>query len=129
MCVQTYVAIQYHRKTPKHIVVKCQNSKKEEKLSTFYKMNATGWEKIKRIPLFVQVNNKACSKKTFQKISGAGSATEKLYISESRSKGPLQPLLCLQHVQLFTERPVRGHLTPKMNIAFFIRNLMLNILL
>ncbi len=26
-----------------------------------------------------------------------------------------------------TVRPVRGHLTPKMNIAFFIRNLMLNI--
>ncbi len=26
-------------------------------------------------------------------------------------------------------RPVRGHLTPKMNIAFFIRNLMLNIFL
>ncbi len=28
-----------------------------------------------------------------------------------------------------TVRSVRGHLTPKMNIAFFIRNLMLNIFL
>ncbi len=37
---------------------------------------------------------------------------------------PLQPLRCLQHVQLCH---CAGHLTPKMNIAFFIRNLMLNI--
>ncbi len=28
-----------------------------------------------------------------------------------------------------TVRPVRGHLTPKMNIAFFIRNFLLNIFL
>ncbi len=44
---------------------------------------------------------------------------QKSNISECRSKvRPLQPLLSLQLGRRATERPVRGHLTLKMNINF-----------
>ncbi len=63
------------------------------------------------------------------KKSLAQEVRQKSDISERRRVRPLQPLLCLQHVQLcyYCYLSGRGHLTPKMNIAFFIRNLMLNI--
>ncbi len=53
---------------------------------------------------------------------------QKSDVSNRRSIRPLQPLLCLQHVQLCYCATCKG-LTPKMNIAFPIRNLMLNIFL
>ncbi len=34
----------------------------------------------------------------------------------------VEGLLCLQHDRWVIVRPIRGHLTPKMNITFFIRN-------
>ncbi len=42
---------------------------------------------------------------------------------------PVQPLPGLQHGCWVAVRPARAHLTLKMNITFFIRNLMLNIFL
>ncbi len=36
---------------------------------------------------------------------------------------PLQPLLYLPHSRWVTVRPVRGHLTPKVNITFFYQKL------
>ncbi len=42
---------------------------------------------------------------------------------------PFNPYFVCNASNCVTVRPVRGHLTPKMNIAFFIRNLMLNIFL
>ncbi len=50
---------------------------------------------------------------------------QKRDISELRH---LQPLLC-NTSDCVTVRPVRGHLVPKMNIAFFIKNSMRNIFL
>ncbi len=53
-------------------------------------------------------------------------------ISERRSnKGwvPFNPYFVCNTSNCVTVRPVKDHLTPKMNIAFFIRNLMLNIFL
>ncbi len=40
---------------------------------------------------------------------------------------PHQPLLYLRYERCVTVRPVKGHLTPKINITFFIRNSMPNI--
>ncbi len=58
-----------------------------------------------------------------KKKSLAQEVRQKNDISERRSKvRPLQPLLCLQHGHWVTVRPVRGHLTPKINITFSIRN-------
>ncbi len=48
---------------------------------------------------------------------------QKSDISDRRSKVVCNMSSCV------TVPPVRGHLKPKMNIAFFIRNLMLNIFL
>ncbi len=42
---------------------------------------------------------------------------------------PFNPYFVCNKSNCVTVRPVRGHLTPKMNIPFFIRNLMLNIFL
>ncbi len=50
---------------------------------------------------------------------------QKSDISERRSKG----YFVCNTSNCVTVRPVRGHLTPKRNIVFFIRNLMLNIFL
>ncbi len=51
-----------------------------------------------------------------EKVSGEEVRRQKSDISERRSKEPpLQPLVSLQHGRWVTVRPVRGHLTPKMN--------------
>ncbi len=55
-----------------------------------------------------------------KKISDARSASEERYYGTY--------FLC-NTSNCVTVLPVRGHLTPKMNITFFIRNLMLNIFL
>ncbi len=59
---------------------------------------------------------------------------QKSDISERRSKGwrglrPFNPYFVCNTSNCDTVRPVRGHLTPKINIVFFSRNLMLNIFL
>ncbi len=65
-----------------------------------------------------------------QKKTVALEVRQKNDISIRRSEGsPLQLLLCLQHDHWVTVRPVRGHLTLKMNITFSIRNQTLNIFL
>ncbi len=46
-----------------------------------------------------------------------------------RGFAPFNPYFVCNASNCVTVRPVRGHLTPKMNIAFFIRNLMPNIFL
>ncbi len=53
---------------------------------------------------------------------------QKRDISERRSKGRRGRIVC-NTSNCVNVQSVRGHLTPKMNIAFFIRNLMLNIFL
>ncbi len=45
---------------------------------------------------------------------------ERRYFGFRRVLRPLQPLLRLQHGRRITVRPVKGHLTPKMNITFSI---------
>ncbi len=42
---------------------------------------------------------------------------------------PFNPYFVCNTSNYVTVRPVRGHVIPKMNIAFFIRNLLLNIFL
>ncbi len=55
---------------------------------------------------------------------------QKSDISERGSKvAPFNPYFVCNTFNCVTVRPVRGHLTPKMIIAFFIRNLMMNIFL
>ncbi len=54
---------------------------------------------------------------------------QKSDISERRSFAHFNPYFVCNTSNCVTVRPVRTHLTPKMNIAFFIRNLTLNIFL
>ncbi len=66
----------------------------------------------------------------YKKKSLAQEVRQKTDISERRSNfAPFNPYFACNTSNCVTVRPVRGHLTPKMNIAFFIRNLMLNIFL
>ncbi len=68
--------------------------------------------------------------KTSIKKSLAQEVRQKRNILDCKSKvRPLQPSLCLQHVHWDSVRPIKGYLTPKMNITFPIRNCMLNIFL
>ncbi len=69
--------------------------------------------------------------KGWEKKSLAQEVRQKRDISEHTSKGwrVLNPYFVCNTSNYVTVRRVRGHLTQKMNIAFFIRNLMLNIFL
>ncbi len=58
------------------------------------------------------------------KKSLAQEVCQKSNISE---RAPFNPYFVCNTFNCVTVPPVRGHLTPKMNITFFIRNLMLNI--
>ncbi len=59
-----------------------------------------------------------CKEPFEKKIFGAGSASEEV---------PFNPYFVCNTSNCVTVRPVRDHFTLKMNIAFFIRNLMPNI--
>ncbi len=85
-----------------------------------------------------------CSKLVFtvlKKLLGTKSTQKMMSRSEINGKNvwrrkcvkrpiaPFNPYFVCNTSNCITVRPVRGHLTPKMNIIFFIRNLMLNIFL
>ncbi len=55
------------------------------------------------------------------KKSMAQEVRQRSHIPERRSSSP-PSTLTLRHSRWVIVRPVRGHLTPKMNITFFIRN-------
>ncbi len=84
---------------------------------------------LKKLPKNAEKRRKSVLNYETTKKSLAQEVRPKSDISERRSKHPFNPYFVCNTSNCATVRPVSGHLTPKMNIAFFIRNLMLNIFL